>query len=74
MLHFELCGEHKGSVNSGLSTNVIRNGTFFNNVGAVPSIGYSREFGDPGSRHERRKQELPERERMAKVDALRRRG
>lgn len=55
-----------GFVESGSSTNVVYNGTFFNNF-IFPTIGYSAsaELNDPNTRKD---QDLPEKERMLPRD------
>jgi ABC-type transport system involved in multi-copper enzyme maturation permease subunit len=52
-----------GFVNSGSNTNVVHNGTFFNNASYFPHIGYNDAFelGDPV---ERRRRDLAPIERM----------
>ncbi len=61
-LSFKTVFETKGFVASGSNTNVVYNGTFFNN-GYFPSLGYSSDF-EIGDDDERRKYKLPEKERM----------
>jgi ABC-type transport system involved in multi-copper enzyme maturation permease subunit len=61
-LPFALRFSEPGFQNDGSTTEVVANGTFFNS-GFVPHFGYdpSRELSDP---NERRKRDMPERERM----------
>ncbi len=67
VLDIDVTRAYRGFVNSGSPTNIVYNGTFFNNTTVVPSIGYSRQFeiGDPETR---RKYDLPERPRMYAID------
>jgi len=55
-----------GFENNRPSTNVIENGTFFNNQSMMPAIGYSQNF-EIGNKNKRRKYELPERKRMPEL-------
>lgn len=57
----------KGFENNVSNTSVTQNGTFFNNMGILPDIGYSRgsELSD---KNKRREYGLPPRLRMAKLD------
>lgn len=66
---FEVEAENPGFVNGGSDTNLVANGTFFNNVQYFPSIGYdpSRRIFD---RNERKKRGLAPVERMPKIDHL----
>jgi ABC-2 type transport system permease protein len=68
-LNFDLTVENHGFVNNDPNTNVIRNGTFFNNGHYFPSLGYDAgaELVD---RNKRRKHGLPPVPRMAGVDDL----
>jgi ABC-2 type transport system permease protein len=61
-MHFE---EH-GFLNSGSSTNVVNNGTFFNSF-TFPHIGYSSDV-EIADEDERKKEGLGERPRMASID------
>ena len=56
-----------GFSNGGASTNVIKNGSFFNNFEILPNIGYAsnRELS---SRNKRRKYKLPPKDRMPKLE------
>lgn len=58
----------QGFENNRGNTNVVRNGTFFNNLSIMPSIGY-----DPGveisNKNIRRKHELPQKDRMPHLTA-----
>jgi len=61
-MSFKSVFETKGFTGKGSNTDVVYNGTFFNN-GYFPSLGYndSYEIGDDDTR---RKKKLPEKERM----------
>lgn len=61
-LNFKMVLETEGFVTSGSNTNVVENGTFFNND-FFPSLGYNEgyELGDDDKRKE---YELPEKERI----------
>ncbi|MBN2830106.1 MAG: ABC transporter permease subunit, partial [Candidatus Cloacimonetes bacterium] len=61
--HFEFISKPKGFN----STMVVKNGTFLNNKQFVPSFAYNSE-GEISSPDKRKKQGLPPKERMAKVD------
>ncbi|MFT6205184.1 MAG: ABC-type transport system involved in multi-copper enzyme maturation permease subunit [Spirosomataceae bacterium] len=58
--------ETKGFVASGSNTNVVENGTFFNNT-YFPSLGYN-SGAEISSDDTRRKKKLPEKERMMEQD------
>ncbi|HSR42921.1 MAG TPA: hypothetical protein VLL48_12130, partial [Longimicrobiales bacterium] len=62
-LGYRIAVRNRGFVNSGSNTDVVYNGTFFNNFSYFPHIGYNDgfELGDPV---ERRRRGLPEIERM----------
>lgn len=66
---FDLTVRTQGFVNNDSNTQVVRNGTFFNNKQFFPSLGYdaSAELID---RSKRRKHDLPPTPRMARVDDL----
>ena len=64
-LNIDLLMENKGFRNSGNNMSIVYNGTFINSQG-LPSIGYNPQ-GELGSPSERKKQELPPKERMAEV-------
>lgn len=57
----------KGFKESGTSTSLVKNGTFFNNYDYFPTFGYSADF-ELGSDSKRKEQDLPEKERMMKRD------
>ncbi len=61
-LNFKMVLETEGFVTQGSNTNVVENGTFFNN-GFFPSLGYNDgyELGDDDKRKE---YDLPEKERI----------
>ncbi|RMG19486.1 MAG: aminopeptidase [Bacteroidetes bacterium] len=61
-MQWEVAFETKGFVESGSNTNVVYNGTFFNNT-YFPSLGYERSF-ELSDKDDRKKRGLPERERM----------
>lgn len=61
-MSFKTKFETKGFVASGSNTNVVYNGTFFNN-NYFPSLGYSEDF-EIGNDDTRKKYKLPEKERM----------
>lgn len=56
----------KGFENSVTNTNVIRNGTFFNNMGLMPSFGYSEGY-EISDKNKRKSFDLPERARMPEL-------
>lgn len=56
----------KGFENSVSNTNVIRNGTFFNNMGVLPDFGYS-EGNEISDKNKRKSYDLPERARMPEL-------
>jgi hypothetical protein len=66
-LTFDLAVRNPGFVNNGSDTRVVYNGTFINNGGYFPHIGYSRggELGDPV---ERRRHDLPPIQRLPSID------
>jgi len=72
-LHFDFSDAQRGFKNHDYNTSVVANGTFFHNTYFAPHIGYSRqeELDDP---KERKKFDLPPRERMPAVDDLAARG
>jgi ABC-type transport system involved in multi-copper enzyme maturation permease subunit len=65
-LRFELRGGDRGFGNSVLQTQVVGNGSFFNSR-VLPSFGYDRN-GQIVDRNERRKRDLGEVPRMAKLE------
>ncbi|TAE27362.1 MAG: hypothetical protein EAZ92_09405, partial [Candidatus Kapaibacterium sp.] len=65
-LSFVMRHEEKGFVNSGSSTNIVENGTFFNSF-AFPHIGYTSDM-ELGDDDDRKKEGLKERERMPSID------
>ncbi len=60
---FETTIRPQGFPNSGSNTNLVYNGTFFNNFDYFPHFGYTRQF-EITNPNERRKHGLPEAERM----------
>jgi ABC-type transport system involved in multi-copper enzyme maturation permease subunit len=66
-LDYDLAYVTRGFVNNGSNTNIVYNGTFFNNVRYFPHIGYSSDF-ELQDRNERKKRGLPPAERMAAVN------
>jgi len=66
-LDFEYTRANKGFVDQASDTRVVGNGSFVNNGEIFPHFGYdrSRQLGD---RHERRKNDLPPPERVAKLE------
>lgn len=58
--------ETKGFENRRPNTNVIKNGTFFNNLSVLPTMGYAKNY-EIGDKNKRRKYDLPERERMPEL-------
>jgi len=64
---FDLAMRNRGFVNNGAITNLVANGTFFNNYDYFPHLGYSNNFEltDP---NERRKRGLPPVQRLPKID------
>ncbi|CAN5463133.1 M1 family aminopeptidase [soil metagenome] len=61
-MNFKVNFTTKGFVEGNTNTNVIFNGTFFNNS-YFPSLGYSDAF-EIGDDNERKKRKMPEKERM----------
>ncbi len=66
-LEFDLSRVNHGFKNSGSSTTLVKNGTFFNNVEALPFIGYNNNF-ELTDRHLRKKHDLPPPQRMHKLE------
>lgn len=64
---FDLAIENRGFVNNGSRTEVVSNGTFFDNIVFFPHVGYNKraELDDP---NERRRRELPPVQRFPKID------
>jgi ABC-type transport system involved in multi-copper enzyme maturation permease subunit len=64
---FDLGVENRGFVNEGLRSELVANGTFFNNFDYFPHVGYTRtrELEDP---NERRRRGLPPVQRFPKID------
>lgn len=56
----------KGFENTVSNTNVIRNGTFFNNMSVLPDFGYS-ERNEISDKNKRKSYDLPERDRMPEL-------
>ncbi len=56
----------KGFENRAGNTSIARNGTFINNFSILPSIGYSDSY-ELGDKQKRKKNDLPEKERMPKL-------
>ena len=56
----------KGIENEVSFTQLVQNGTFFNSTDVLPTIGYNENF-EIGDKQERKKRDLPERPRMAKI-------
>jgi hypothetical protein len=65
-LAFTMKHEERGFQNSGSSTNIVNNGTFFNSF-AFPHIGYTSDL-EIGDEDERKKEGLAPRPRMASID------
>jgi ABC-type transport system involved in multi-copper enzyme maturation permease subunit len=65
-LDYDLAFITRGFVNNGSNTNIVYNGTFFNNMRYFPHLGYSSEF-ELQDKNERKKRGLPPPERMAAV-------
>ncbi|MEM7585324.1 MAG: ABC transporter permease subunit [Acidobacteriota bacterium] len=72
-LSFDLTVEHRGFVNAGSNTSIVRNGTFFNNTQMLPSFGYNERV-QLVDRKTRRKHGLPVVHRMAQLDDASARG
>ena len=53
----------KGFENRISNMSVLNNGTFFNNISILPSLGYAEAY-ELSNKNKRRKYELPERQRM----------
>ncbi len=66
-LRFEVQYQSEGMANSGFETSVVANGTFLHQFEVFPVLGYERgpELSDPA---DRRKYDLPERDRMRDLD------
>ncbi len=64
---FDVSSINKGFVNSGSNTRVVNNGTFFDSWAYFPHFGYNDGF-EISDKNERRKHDLPPKERMAAVD------
>ena len=64
---FDIGVENPGFVNEGLRSEIVANGTFFNNFDYFPHVGYTRtrELEDP---NERRRRDLPPVQRFPKID------
>jgi ABC-2 type transport system permease protein len=64
---FDLSIENHGFVNNGARTEVVANGTFFDNIVFFPHVGYVKraELDDP---NERRRRDLPPVQRFPKID------
>ena len=69
-LHFTVRADHvpKGFENSVSVMELNDNGTFFNNMNLIPTIGYS-EGGELQDKNDRRKHELPPKDRMPRLTA-----
>ncbi|HPF91087.1 MAG TPA: ABC transporter permease, partial [Flavobacteriales bacterium] len=67
-LHFTATADHvpKGFENSVSVMQLNENGTFFNNMALLPMIGYT-EAGELQDKNDRRKHELPPKQRMPKL-------
>lgn len=66
-LGFDVSCRVRGFRNRGLNTDLAGNGAFINNKDYLPSIGY-QEDGELSEDRVRKRQGLPPRERMARVD------
>ncbi|WP_193163273.1 ABC transporter permease/M1 family aminopeptidase [Microbulbifer hainanensis] len=66
-LDFDLSRINHGFVNSGSSTTLVGNGTFFNNMESFPFIGYNSGM-ELTDRHLRKKYDLPPPQRMPKLE------
>ncbi|MCE2995780.1 MAG: aminopeptidase, partial [Flammeovirgaceae bacterium] len=62
-MNFKVTFDTKGFEQGGSNTNVVFNGTFFNNTVFFPTLGYNSGF-EIGDDDERKKRELKEKERM----------
>lgn len=65
-MDFDLSYVTTGFKQGGSNTNIVQNGTFFNNM-YFPSLGYSSD-GEMGDDDKREEYELPEKERMLEQD------
>ena len=65
-MHFTTSFKTNGFVEGNSNTEVLQNGTFFNNT-YFPSFGYGDQF-ELGDDDERKKHDLPEKERMRERD------
>ncbi|WP_421875991.1 ABC transporter permease/M1 family aminopeptidase [Marinoscillum sp.] len=66
-MNFDVTFTTVGFKESGSNTDVIYNGTFFNNTSYFPSIGYNSGF-ELGSDDDRKEQDLEVKERMMETD------
>lgn len=62
-MNFKVTFDTKGFEQGGSNTNVVFNGTFFNNTAFFPTLGYNSGF-EIGDDDERKKRKLKEKERM----------
>jgi hypothetical protein len=66
-LGFDLTAKNPGFVNNSPNINIVRNGTFINNMDYFPSLGYD-EMDQLTNRNTRRKYGLPPVQRMPNID------
>lgn len=64
---FTVSMEHRGFANESRDNEIVENGTFINNLGYFPHLGYQR-FGELQDRNKRKKHGLAPIQRMAKID------
>ncbi len=62
-INFKVTFDTKGFEQGASNTNVVFNGTFFNNTAFFPTLGYNSDF-ELGDDDERKKRKLKEKERM----------
>ncbi|MBI5220092.1 MAG: aminopeptidase [Bacteroidia bacterium] len=62
-MNFKIRFVTKGFVNSGSNTNIVYNGTFFNNLSYLPTLGYSAD-AELSADDKRKENGLKEKERM----------
>lgn len=67
-LEFEVTAEYitKGFENEVSNSSIIANGTFLNNFGLMPTLGYSGNF-ELGDKDTRKEYDLPEKDRVPKL-------
>ncbi len=67
-LNFDLVHTTQGFRNNGANTDIVQNGTFFNNFSYFPLIGY-QELAEMSQNDLRKKYGLPRKERVPSIDS-----